>query len=31
MIAKIYEAKPPLDQILKSGFLECLVRIIEMT
>ena len=31
MIVKVYEAKPPLEQILKSGFLDCLVRLIEMS
>lgn len=31
MITKIYEAKPPLERILKGGFLDCLVRLIEMS
>lgn len=33
IITRIYHSKPkpPLDQILKSGFLDCLVRLIEMT
>lgn len=31
MITKIYEGKPPLEQILKGGFLDCMVRLIEMS